>query len=166
MQLSFNYFKLHAQTRTGLQSMTLQTVLAPTLVFRFKVFGFQVKQEFGISDEPFLGQNSFWLHCRVYMCHSVEDCLQSCAGSRRRRSLIENELMGRSDEVSYQENGLPVVDTLSSEIFVTDVEIERLDKPKAIRIASRVSENLSEMQNNFKAARKAVKNLANMIAQL
>ena len=166
MQLSFNCFKLHVQTRTGLQSMTLQTELAPTLVFRFKVFDFQVKLGVKISFETFLGQNSFWLHCRIYMCHSVEDCLQSCASRRRRRSLIENELMGRSDEVTYQDNGLPVVDTLSSEIFVTDVEIERLDKTKAIRVASRVSENLSEMQNNFKAARKAVKNLANMIAQL
>ena len=112
------------------------------------------------------------------MCHSVEDCLESCSARRRRRSSVvnlnnhffdENELIGdifRSGEVSYQDNGLPVVDTLSSEIFVTDVEIERLDKVKAMKVASRVSENLSEMQNNFKAARKAVKNLANMISQL
>ena len=99
------------------------------------------------------------------MCHNVEDCLQSCS-SRRRRSPVEDELTGRSDEVTYQDNGLPVVDTLSGEIFVTDVEIERFDKDKTIRVASRVSDNLSKMQNNFKAARKAVRNLVNMVGQL
>ena len=99
------------------------------------------------------------------MCHSVEDCTQSCA-ARRRRS-VENMLRGRrSDEVTYQENGLPEVDTISNEIYVTDVEVERLDKARVLRVADRIQQNMGEMQDNFRAARKAVANLQKMIAKV
>ena len=99
------------------------------------------------------------------MCHSIEDCLQSCT-SRRRRSVVENQLIGRSDEVTYQENGLPEVDTISNEIYVTDVEIERLDKAQVLRVAGRIAQNMAEMQDNFRAARKATANLKRMIEKV
>ena len=72
----------------------------------------------------------------------------------------------RSDEVTYQENGLPEVDTISNEIYVTDVEVERLDKARVMRVAGRIQQNMGEMQDNFRAARKAVANLQKMIAQV
>ena len=75
-------------------------------------------------------------------------------------------MSGRSDEVTYQDNGLPETDTLSNEIYVTDVEVERLDKARVLRVAGRISDNMAEMQNNFKNARKAVANLKRMIEQV
>ena len=75
-------------------------------------------------------------------------------------------MSGRSDEVTYQDNGLPETDTLSNEIYVTDVEVERLDKARVLRVAGRISDNMAEMQNNFKTARKAVANLKRMIEQV
>ena len=75
-------------------------------------------------------------------------------------------MSGRSDEVTYQDNGLPETDILSNEIYVTDVEVERLDKARVLRVAGRISDNMAEMQNNFKTARKAVANLKRMIEQV
>ena len=72
----------------------------------------------------------------------------------------------RSDEVTYQENGLPEVDTISNEIYVTDVEVERLDKARVQRVTDRIQQNMGEMQDNFRAARKAVANLQKIIAQI
>ena len=137
----------------------------PDSSFSFQSFRFPGKNFNWSSKTAILGQNSFWLHCRVYMCHSIEDCLQSCT-SRRRRSVVENMMSGRSDEVTYQDNGLPETDTLSNEIYVTDVEVERLDKARVLRVAGRISDNMAEMQNNFKNARKAVANLKRMIEQV
>ena len=72
----------------------------------------------------------------------------------------------RSDEVTYQDNGLPEVDTISNEIYVTDVEVERLDKARVLRVAGRIQQNMADMQTNFRNARKAVANLQKMIEKV
>ena len=64
--------------------------------------------EFNFQSFRFPNQNSFFLHCSVYMCYSDEDCTVDC-GARRRRStdLNKDAKLFSVDDIIIQDNGLP-----------------------------------------------------------
>ena len=115
---------------------------------------------FSFQSFRFPSQNSFWLHCQVYMCHSDEDCLHSCAGGRRRRDTsIKGGTSSSEDGVDYQENGLPKPIIISRELFVTendDMNEMEVEADRAKKVISRIAGGLASMQRNMKATRRAV----------
>ena len=95
------------------------------------------------------------------MCHSDEDCLQSCAaGRRRRRGLQQSTTSDGDNDVDYQTNGLPKPYIISRELFVTDGDeiddgtMEETERAK--KVINRITGSLASMQRNFKATRRAV----------
>merc|ERR1712066_276002 len=73
--------------------------------------GADATTRFNFRSFRFPAQNTFHLHCRVYLCHADQtDCIQTC-DRRKRRSSDESD-------PDIQDNGIPRPEIMSAEIIV------------------------------------------------